>query len=160
MVTAIDPTYFMLAETRGQLFSLARVSQLRIGDENNPTPNQFYIARFDEPKAGKIARVSGRIDAWNWTPSIGWQSKTSIPGGLPVISGFGYRGYIPDLASEIADAVKNRKRLQWLELVGSFPDVGRLIPSDIESLVKTLEAQGLVVTQADGRLLELVVENA
>lgn len=141
------------------VLSCASFAATRTGDENNPTPNQFYIACFDEPKAGKSARVSGSLNAWNWTPSIGWQSKTSIPGGLPVMSGFGFRGYIPDLAGKIAEVVRDNKRIQWSELIESFPDVSRLIPSDTESLVTTLETQGLAVTRADGCLLELVVKN-
>lgn len=141
------------------VLSCASFAATRTGDEHNPTPNQFYILRFDEPQTGRAARVSGRIEAWNWTPSIGWQSTTSIPGGLPVQTGFGFRGYIPDLAGKIAKVVKNDKRTEWSSLVSTFPEVGRLIPTDTEFLITTLETRGLVVSQASGRILEVVVAN-
>lgn len=141
------------------VLSCASFAATRTGDEHNPTPNQFYILHFDEPQTGRAARVSGRIEAWNWTPSIGWQSTTSIPGGLPVRTGFGFRGYIPDLADRIAEAVKDKKRMEWAGLVGAFPEVGRLIPTDTVSLITTLETQGLVVSQTSGRITEVVVSN-
>lgn len=142
------------------VLSCASFSATRTGDEHNPTPNQFYILHFDEPQSGKVARVSGRIKAWNWAPSIGWQSTTSIPGGLPVRTGFGYRGYIPDLAEKITEAVNDKRRMEWSGLVGAFPEIARLIPNDTESLITTLETQGLVVSQTSGRITEVVVSNA
>ncbi|MEE4209676.1 MAG: metallophosphoesterase [Parvularcula sp.] len=142
------------------VLSCASFAATRTGDEHNPTPNQFYILQFDVPQSGKAARVSGSIEVWNWTPSIGWQSSASIPGGLPVETGFGFRGYIPDLADKIAADVRANMRLERSRLLCAFPEVGRLIPTDIDSLIATLENQGLVVTQINGRITEVVVANA
>ena len=49
--------------------------------------------------------------------------------------------------------------MEWTFLVGDFPEVGRLIPTDTESLITTLETQGLVVSQTSGRITEVVVAN-
>lgn len=142
------------------VLSCASFAATRTGDEHNPCPNQFYVIELEEVKQGEVARVAGTVRAWNWTPSIGWQSKTSIPGGLPVISGFGFRGYIPDLAKNVAAAVKTSGKIVWTDLINSFPDLGRLMPSDSETLIETLEAIGVIATQADGQIKELAPVNA
>lgn len=142
------------------VLSCASFAATRTGDEHNPCPNQFYLVELEDVEPGEIARVAGTVRAWNWTPSIGWQSKTSIPGGLPVNSGFGYRGYIPDLARNVAAAVRSSGKIVWADLITSFPDLRRLIPSDNESLIETLEANGVIATEADGQIKELAPVNA
>lgn len=141
------------------VLSCASFAATRVGDENNPSPNQFYVIEMDEAAPGSISRTAGSIQAWNWMPSIGWQSQTSIPGGLPVKSGFGYRGYIPDLARDIGLAVKSKGKIEWLQLIDDFPDVSRLMPSDTESLINSLEMSEVVVSLADGQIRELVLPN-
>lgn len=142
------------------VLSCASFAATRTGDEHNPSPNQFYIVELEDAPLGEVARVAGTIRAWNWTPSIGWQSKTSIPGGLPVVSGFGYRGYIPDLAKNIAIAVKTSGKIVWSDLISNFPDLRRLMPSDNASLIETLESNGVIATEADGQIKELAQVNA
>lgn len=142
------------------VLSCASFAATRIGDEHNPSPNQFYDIELEEVGVGQVARVAGSIRAWNWTPSIGWQSKTSIPGGLPVVSGFGYRGYIPDLAKSIGAVIKSSGKVVWGDLVNGFPDLRRLMPSDNEFLIKSLEMIGVVATEGDGQIRELAQKNA
>ncbi|MFK0385187.1 metallophosphoesterase family protein [Agrobacterium sp. NPDC090273] len=142
------------------VLSCASFAATRTGDEHNPSPNQFYMVDLEEAAEGQIARVAGSVRAWNWAPSIGWQTKTSIPGGLPVVSGFGYRGYIPDLARSISEAVKAAGKIVWTDLITNFPDLGRLMPTDNESLIKALETVGVVATEADGQIKELAQVNA
>lgn len=141
------------------VLSCASFAATRVGDENNPSPNQFYIIEMDEAAQGTVSRTAGSIQAWNWMPSIGWQTKTSIPGGMPIKSGFGYRGYIPDLARDIALAVKAKEKIEWKQLTVDFPDVRRLMPSDTESLITALAMNGVVVSLADGQIRELVLPN-
>jgi hypothetical protein len=141
------------------VLSCASFAATRVGDENNPSPNQFYIVDLDEGTPGKVSRVAGSIRTWNWMPSIGWQSQTSIPGGLPVNSGFGYRGYIPDLAKQIGDVVRQSLKIEWSKLSEDFSDVQRLMPSDIEALIVSLEMHGIIVSLADGQIRELVLPN-
>lgn len=141
------------------VLSCASFAATRVGDENNPSPNQFYVIDMDEADQGTVSRAAGSIQAWNWMPSIGWQSRTSIPGGLPIKSGFGYRGYIPDLARDIGLTVKSKGKIEWEQLVTDFPDVQRLMPSDTESLITALDMNGVVVSLADGQIRELVLPN-
>lgn len=142
------------------VLSCASFAATRTGDEHNPCPNQFYVIDLDEGELGQQARVAGSIRAWNWAPSIGWQTKTSIPGGIPVVSGFGYRGYIRDLARDVAAEVNASGKLVWSELITKFPDLGRLVPSDNDSLIETLETIGVIATEADGQIKELAQSNA
>ena len=141
------------------VLSCASFAATRSGDEHNPTPNQFYLVELDKFESGEFARVTGNIQSWSWTSGIGWQSKTSIPGGLPVKTGFGYRGYIPNLAQEIEKKLTTVSRLSWSELLEHFPDVGRLMPSDTETLIKSLERLPVVVSEMDGQIQELVKSN-
>lgn len=141
------------------VLSCASFAATRVGDENNPSPNQFYIVDLDEVASGQVSRVAGSIQAWNWTPGVGWQSQTSIPGGLPIRCGFGYRGYIPDLADAICNAIKVAKIIDRPTLISNFPDVKRLMPTDTDSLIATLENNGVAVSFENGQILELAISN-
>ena len=82
---------------------------------------------------------------WNWAPTIGL-TKASVDSGLPYMCGFGEQ----DLAS-IADRIRQAidaepvRRLRRLNLIQKVPEIQFLVPSDMDEVVRLLEAQSIVV---------------
>ena len=138
------------------VLSCASFAATRNGDEHNPCPNQFYVVQLDPQQNGKSKSISGIIQTWNWTPTYGWMENNDIIGGLPSSTGFGYRGRISDLADRIRDKTKAELKLTRRSVIEHFPEFLRLVPSDVKSLIYSLEQQGIVITYAGREIEELV----
>jgi len=140
------------------VLSCASFAATRANDEHNPSPNQFYEISMDDAAIGTRARTLGIIKTWSWAPGIGWQSRQSIPGGLPIQTGFGFRGHIPDLAEEIARVITPVARLSWCELRRAIPKVSSLMPIDRDALISSLQAHDIIASIANDEIKELVVK--
>jgi 3',5'-cyclic AMP phosphodiesterase CpdA len=139
------------------VLSCASFSATRVTDVNNPCPNQFYVIDLDQELKSGFAKVKGRIQSWNWTPGQGWQSELSIPSGLPISAGFGFRGDLRTIADNIAAVVLPLGRATWDELHNRIDDLHFLIPTDLESLRGILDSRSDLVVSVDGsRIREIV----
>lgn len=131
------------------VLSCASFSATLAGDEQNPSPNQFYLIDFEAGANGR-ARVKGVVSSWNWTPGYGWLEASPKPGGLPSRAGFGYRGDIPDLADKVAAKVRVSKRISWSDLREAHPDLKFLMPEDIDNFAQSISATSDIHVSRDG----------
>lgn len=138
------------------VLSCASFSATLVGDEQNPSPNQFYLIDFEASGNGR-ARVKGVVSAWSWTPGYGWLDASSKPGGLPSRAGFGYRGDIPDLADKVAAEVRKMKRISWIDLKSSYPDLRFLMPEDIDNFAQSIASGSDIHVSRDGADIREVV---
>ena len=129
--------------------SLARAPQ-------NPSTNQFYIVNFDDPIDGRH-RIRGRVQAWDWAASYGWQKATNRKGSIGPEDGFGFRGDIPPFAANIAKQVHASGKLDWNSILSSFPDLKNFLPIDRENLIQELEAGGDIKVSREGETIREVV---
>lgn len=141
------------------MLSCASFAATRVNDLNNSSPNQFYEIEILDVPEGTRSKTEGTIKSWNWVPGMGWLSEQSIPGGIPVATGFGFRGHIPTLAIEIAHIVKESGKISWPELESSRPETRFLMPTDQKALSASLAENGIVVTRLGETILELAVRN-
>lgn len=138
------------------VLSCASFSATLAGDEQNPSPNQFYMIEFESRGNGR-ARVKGIVRSWNWTPSYGWLEASPKPGGLPSRAGFGFRGDILDLADKVAEEVLMRKRISWDDLQVSYPDIKFLIPGDIDNFAQSLATMLDIYVSRDGAVIREIL---
>jgi Icc-related predicted phosphoesterase len=138
------------------VLSCASFAATRIGDEQNPCPNQFYLIDLDQSEPMAPSKASGTIKTWNWTPSYGWIANNNIVGGLPPTTGFGFRGRIAELAERMRNRTKLDQKLNRKAMEEQFPDYLRLMPSDLKSLIHNLEQLGIIVSLNGQEIEELV----
>lgn len=142
------------------VLSCASFSATRTGDENNPCPNQFYVIDLDTSQTVGFSKVKGTIQAWNWTPGTGWQSDASIPGGLPIKTGFGYRGDLHAFSDRLCEAVNADGRVTWQDALARFSELQYFMPSDLEALNGILSLRPEIVLSLEGTRIREIVRNA
>lgn len=104
------------------------------------TRNQAHLITVRDASTGGSLR--GVVDTWNYVPRVGWESPAA-DGGLPPRSGFGLRGDLSGLVSEISAAVRsNDGPLAWDQLVTNVPDLQYVTPLDFERLKRGIRNAG------------------
>jgi 3',5'-cyclic AMP phosphodiesterase CpdA len=107
--------------------------------------NQMYCVEFDCAGVSSHELI-GRVYAWDWFPYVGWQ-LASRDSGLPHRCGFGFRGPLNLLASQIAAhaSMAASHHVRWDEVISLFAATKHLIPEDVDALVHILQSQGAIV---------------
>lgn len=100
------------------VLSAASFGATRDRDYSNTSPNQAHLIEFDFDAMEKHGYYpAGRISSWTWAKSTGWHHKNAPNGGLPPITGFGYRDSIDRLAREISDLLAEANTgVEWNSL--------------------------------------------
>lgn len=114
----------------------------QLADAQNRAPNQFHVVTFDLDLANSLSfGLAGSVMSWNWVPGNGWSAASSD--GLPSRAGFGFRGQIPALATELAASLKGgspqRGFWEWSEVSQLHPEVTTLMPRSLQKLLELLE---------------------
>lgn len=138
------------------VLSCASFSATPVGDEHNPSPNQFYVIELEPPSSGKF-RMRGVVNAWNWAPSYGWLEPDNAPGGLPRQSGFGFKGDLHEVAERVVELILRDGRLPWDKAMAHFPELRHFLPHDLKNLVQLLESEEQLTISYEGRTIREVV---
>ncbi len=138
------------------VLSCASFSVSLQGDHLNPSTNQFYSVKFDDPVGGRH-RIRGSVQAWDWSASYGWEQASEKQGSIGPDAGFGFRGDIPNFAESMIDRVRSIGKLEWRSALIEFPELRHFLPSDRENLVKELEATGDIKVSRTGKNIREVV---
>lgn len=106
--------------------------------------NQMYCIEFPSGKNANV-ELFGHIRAWDWYPHLGWQ-PSHRESGLPHSCGFGFRS-IGELAEKVFAQVSTAisGQLRWPQVTASLPEIGNLIPDDIDTLINSMESKGALV---------------
>lgn len=106
------------------------------GSNNLVSKNHFHVVEIDCDRS----ELAGRISSWSWVPGLGWEQ--SAPGsktGFPCQTGFGYRGSIPELASNIVASLGTALVMKWPSLQLNAPEVQHLMPKQFSVLTQLLQ---------------------
>jgi hypothetical protein len=119
--------------------------------------NQFYLfsVEVDSGLAG-LDQLSATCEAYSWIPAIGWEISGKS-GGIMSGSGFGWRSPVIDCVQALGDAI-DRFDGSWLtrpELVLEEPRYAYLATSDQLKVHAQLRAQGVIIVDDDGRLIQI-----
>lgn len=138
------------------VLSCASFAATPVGNEHNPSPNQFYLVELETPSTGRY-RIRGEVRTWSWSPSYGWLPAGNTPGGLPRICGFGFKGDLHDVADGIVDLVMKDGRLKWENVKENFPELKYFLPADVTNLVQIIDASMKISVSRDGREIREIV---
>lgn len=138
------------------VLSCASFAATPVGDEHNPSPNQFYLIELEKPAAGRY-RMKGEVLAWNWSPSYGWLPAGNTPGGLPRLCGFGFKGDLHDIADKISTTVMKSGRLRWENARSDFPELKHFLPKDIENFIQIIQTDARISVSLEGREIREIV---
>lgn len=138
------------------VLSCASFAATPVGDEHNPSPNQFYLVDLEVPPTGRY-RIRGEVHTWNWSPSYGWLAAGSAPGGLPRLCGFGFKGDLHEVADKISAFVIARGRLKWQQSTDMFPDLKYFLPQDLRNLIQIIESDTRLSVSNSGRDIQEIV---
>lgn len=130
-----------------------------LGDTGTALRNQLHVVDvYPQAESQLGLRLAGEIMSYDWEPGAGW-SRALARSGLPDFCAFGYRRDGHDLAGELAQLARRRKRrtLRWEELIDRAPRCGFLTPADRESLLAGVRRRGGGVSRSreDDAFLEL-----
>lgn len=124
------------------ILSAASLSYNASRDSTNKCPNQFHLVTLNRSVAKQLHQgLAGEVRSWDWDYGRGWSPPASAK-GLPVRTGFGYRGDAASLATLINDYLEANdfKTLDWRQLVQKFPGADHLLPHDMQAFRHTLKA--------------------
>lgn len=122
-----------------------------LGARVTGVPNQFHLIKLFASDAPDHSSLVGTVETWNWTDTTKW-SICSNAGSLPPYCGFGFRGQIRALASEIERLVGS-SYVRWKKVREEIPSVDFLMPEDMTTLEGILKSSGITILRAaDGRL--------
>jgi hypothetical protein len=123
------------------VLSAASFSATRDRDYENRSPNQAHLIEIDFAGMERLdLRPAGTIQSWTWTPPMGWLSERFEPGGLPPLTGFGFRGSIDALAHNISDFIGTLPRRTWPDVCQSLPMASYVSHDQLTELRKVLKA--------------------
>jgi 3',5'-cyclic AMP phosphodiesterase CpdA len=104
------------------VLSAASFSATRDRDYGNRSPNQTHLVEIDFSGMDLLGlRPAGKIRSWTWTPPVGWLADRYEGGGMPPVTGFGFRGSIDALARQISDFLADQPRKRWDEVCQQLP---------------------------------------
>lgn len=109
--------------------------------------NQFYLIDLDVTRSVSDG-LRGTFRAWDWAHGHGW-IPAGPKSGLPAKGGFGFRGTLSALVTQINNILPTDGTMSWSDLVSSIPDLEFLIPSDLDALCHQLKARGVGVERSD-----------
>ena len=135
------------------VLSAASFSATRDHDYENRSPNQAHLIEIDLPGMDRLdLRPAGKIRSWTWTPPMGWLADRFEIGGLPPLTGFGFRGSIDHLAHQISDFIGDHARRRWEEVCNALPLTAYVSEGQFVELRKVLKAtrKVTVVVNEDG----------
>lgn len=138
------------------VLSCASFAATPVGNEHNPSPNQFYLVDLEPPSTGRY-RIRGEVLTWSWSPSYGWLPASNTPGGLPRVCGFGFKGDLHEVADEIVDLVIRDGRLKWENAKIKFPELKYFLPVDLTNLIQLIEANTRISVSSEGRDIREIV---
>lgn len=139
------------------VLSAASFGATRDKDYENTSPNQAHLIELDAESMDRFGYYpAGRIRSWTWQQGVGWLADRFSSGGLPPITGFGYRGSIDAAAAQIAAATQSLPA-RWDELCEMNPELSFLDYRQITDLRTTLKRMHAVNTimSESGQPLEL-----
>ena len=119
--------------------------------------NQFYIVDldFDQIAKHKVG-VIGKVRAWDWIPSLGWQAARP-DSGIPMAAGFGWRENPDKVAELISECVKAKLNngpgyVPWVDIMASTPLVQYLNRPSYNQVTQILERDHqLTILDMNGR---------
>jgi hypothetical protein len=139
------------------VLSAASFAATRDHDYENRSPNQAHLIEIDFMGMRRLdLKPAGQIRSWTWTPPMGWLADRFEPGGLPPITGFGFRGSIDALAHQISDLIGEQARSTWERVCSALPGCAYVTSDQLIELRKVLRITyniAVVVTD-DGVPLE------
>lgn len=139
------------------ILSCASFSVSLADDPLNPSANQFYIVEFDKPTNAARRRIRGKVRAWDWAASYGWQMATYRRGNIGPVSGFGFRGDIPEFAQSFLEYVREKKKVTWEDAVMDFQELKNFLPGDLSSFFNEIEADGDIKVSKSGEFPREIV---
>ncbi|WP_417237496.1 metallophosphoesterase family protein [Bizionia paragorgiae] len=104
--------------------------------------NNFHIIDvIKEDGSGAL----GKVKTWTFMPRSGW-SIMRDEGGFDAYTGFGFKGEIVNLVSEIENYLEKEKMMKWEDLIKVVPGVQFLVPSEARELEKLLNDKGIILS--------------
>ena len=141
------------------ILSCASFSVSLSDDPQNPSANQFYVIDFDKPTNGARRRIRGKVRAWDWAASYGWQAATFRRGNIGPVSGFGFRGDIPEFSEKFIEYIRREKKVTWSDAMSAFQELNHFLPGDLDSFFNEIEADGDIKVSKNGQVpWEIVVK--
>ena len=123
------------------VFSAASFSARPYPNQVTPSVNEFYVLELEVPPSpGLVTSLRGRIRTWTWSYGTGWR-RPGAKEGLGPMAGFGKRADTGELAVAVAEGLRAGHAggiVKWQEVLALFPDLGHLIPEDLDHLVALL----------------------
>jgi hypothetical protein len=122
-------------------------------DYENTSPNQAHLIELDAESMHRLAYYpAGKIRSWTWQQGVGWLNDKVGTGGLPPLTGFGFRGSIDSVASQVAAAIQEFPG-KWEHLCQKYEQLRFLDYRQIDDLKKTLKRNHTVnIIMADNGL--------
>jgi hypothetical protein len=135
------------SSTSPVVVSAASFSVTLYRDLQTRTKNQFHIIELDEPKVHQLG-LAGTVRSWNWAVGVGWQAAAA-GGGLPHISGFGFRGD-PDSLAAGMDLALTQPTMTWEAMVQAMPNLRYVLPQDFATVQRALRDHNISLVFNDG----------
>lgn len=121
------------------VLSAASFAATRDRDYDNTSPNQAHLVELDSE--GMVTHdfyPAGQIRSWTWQSGMGWLSERFGEGGLPPLTGFGFRGSVDALARTISAHVTNPP-CKWSAICEKEPQAAYLDYTQFRDLRKILK---------------------
>jgi hypothetical protein len=98
------------------------------------TRNLFHIVELSTDEG----QSKGTMLSWEFGMGVGWRKATQTSASIPHVAGFGAIPS-PQLINDVAGAVKDNSVLDLAAIQTRFPDLARLSPEDLRSVITSLE---------------------
>lgn len=112
--------------------------------------NQFHVISAEESRQAEHASIVGTVKTWSWNETTDWiLSGRRVP-GLPAFCGFGFKGQVRILATQVETMV-GTSYVTWAEAISKLPSLKYLNPEDLNHLDEELSSRGIsVISTGDG----------
>lgn len=122
------------------VLSAASFGATKLGDPQNPSPNQAHLINLDLDEMKKRRFLpAGSIKSLSRPPGMAWSNTYYASGGLPPSSNFGFRGSVDELAADVNDAIVGKTPMKWDDLSKKIPKISYLHYKQLEELNKCLK---------------------
>jgi 3',5'-cyclic AMP phosphodiesterase CpdA len=126
-----------------------------LGARMTGVANQFHVVTLHAPPENDHASITGVVETWFWSDSIGW-TFNSTASGLPAECGFGYRGQVKGLVSKIIQMCATKTYVTWQEVVDLHPGVRFLMPDSLNILESELGKSSIsILRDRNGRIVQV-----